>query len=92
MRIMILGGDGYLGWPTAMYMSSLGHEVAVIDNMIKRYWEAEVGVEPLLPIRPLPARVKRWMEVSGKDIDIYIGDIAHNSPLTKSSLDEVGMV
>ncbi len=78
MRVLILGGDGYLGWPTAIYMSERGHEVAVVDNMIKRYWEAEIGVEPLLPIRPLPARVKRWKEISGGDIAVYIGDIAHN--------------
>jgi UDP-sulfoquinovose synthase len=78
MRILVLGGDGYLGWPTAMYFSGRGHEVAVVDNMIKRYWEAEVGVEPLIPTRPLQTRVKRWQQVSGREIKVHIGDIAEN--------------
>ncbi|HZQ14696.1 MAG TPA: NAD-dependent epimerase/dehydratase family protein [Pseudolabrys sp.] len=78
MRVLVLGGDGYLGWPTAMYFSARGHEVTVVDNMIKRYWEAEVGVEPLIPTRPLQTRVKRWNQISGRDIGIFVGDIAEN--------------
>ncbi|MCP5367814.1 MAG: NAD-dependent epimerase/dehydratase family protein [Hyphomicrobiales bacterium] len=78
MRILILGGDGYLGWPTAMYFSQRGHEVAVVDNLAKRVWEAEMGVEPLVPIRQLPTRIKRWREVSGREIALYVGDIAEN--------------
>lgn len=76
MKILILGGDGYLGWPTAMYLSSKGHEVAIVDNMLKRYWEAEIGVEPLIPVRPLHVRVNRWYELSGEKIQTFIGDIA----------------
>jgi len=78
MKILVLGGDGYLGWPTAMHFSARGHEVAVADNMIKRYWEAEIGVEPLSPVTPLYGRVKRWKEVTGRDIRLYVGDIARN--------------
>lgn len=78
MRILILGGDGYLGWPTAMHFSAQGHEVAIVDSLAKRFWEAEIGVEPLLPLRTLQARVKRWKEVTGKTIDLFIGDIAKN--------------
>ena len=78
MRILILGGDGYLGWPTAMYLSNKGHEVAVIDNMVKRFWEAEIGVEPLGPIRPLHIRAQRWFEMTGRKISFFIGDIAVN--------------
>jgi UDP-sulfoquinovose synthase len=78
MRILILGGDGYLGWPTAMYLSNKGHEVAVADNMVKRLWEAEIGVEPLGVIRPLHVRVHRWQEITGKKISVFIGDIAEN--------------
>lgn len=78
MKVLILGGDGYLGWPTAMHLSNKDHEVAVVDNMLKRYWEAEIGVEPLAPIRPLHIRVKRWHELTGKKIQTYIGDIAEN--------------
>jgi len=78
MRALVLGGDGYLGWPTAMYFAQRGHDVAIIDNMIKRFWEAEIGVEPLIPIRPLAARVKHFREVTGKDIAFHVGDIAEN--------------
>lgn len=78
MRILILGGDGYLGWPTAMYLSGKGHEVAVADNFSKRKWEMEHGVRPLLPISTLHQRVRAWKTLSGKPIKIYIGDLAHN--------------
>ncbi len=79
MRVLILGGDGYLGWPTAMYLSKQGFEVAVVDNMIKRYWEAQVGVEPLIPIRSLRRRIDFWNEITGLKIKSFIGDISENS-------------
>jgi UDP-sulfoquinovose synthase len=78
MRILVLGGDGYLGWPTAMYFSARGHEVAVVDNMLKRYWEAEIGVDPLLPVPTLFRRVRRWKDLTGKSIELLVGDIARN--------------
>jgi len=78
MRVLILGGDGYLGWPTAMYLSKKGHDVGIVDNMIKRFWEAEVGSEPLIPIKPLHSRVKKWKEITGIEIPIFVGDIAQN--------------
>lgn len=79
MRILVLGGDGYLGWPTAMYFSARGHDVAIIDNMIKRYWEAEVGVEPLIPIRSLKQRVAQWRALTGHSIEVTVADIANNN-------------
>jgi UDP-sulfoquinovose synthase len=88
LRILILGGDGYLGWPTAMHLSARGHRVAVLDNMAKRGWEAEIGVEPLAPIRPLQGRIKRWLDVSGKRIEMYMGDIAENPKLVYKVLEE----
>jgi UDP-sulfoquinovose synthase len=75
MRILILGGDGYLGWPTAMYLSRRGHTLAVIDNFAKRRWEMELNVEPLIPIRTLHDRVKAWKEVSGEEIELFVGDL-----------------
>jgi len=78
MRILILGGDGYLGWPTAMYLSNRGHEVAVVDNMVKRFWESEIGVEPLIHVRPFHLRAKRWSELTGKSIKFITCDIASN--------------
>jgi UDP-sulfoquinovose synthase len=75
MRILILGGDGYLGWPTGMYLSQRGHEVALLDNGSKRKWEAELGAEPLVPIRSLGERVRAWKEVTGKQLKAFEGDL-----------------
>jgi UDP-sulfoquinovose synthase len=78
MRILILGGDGYLGWPTAMHFSQLGHEVMVVDNLSKRQWEAEMDASPLEPVPTLRHRVRVWEDVSGKEILVAVGDIAEN--------------
>lgn len=75
MKILVLGGDGYLGWPTAMVMSMKGHEVAVMDNFAKRRWEIENGIEPLIPIQTLHNRVRAWKEVTGKEISLFVGDL-----------------
>ena len=74
-RTLILGGDGYLGWPTAMAMSRAGGRVAVVDNFAKRQWELELGVRPLFPIPTLHERVRAWREVSERDIEIFVGDL-----------------
>lgn len=78
MRVLVLGGDGYLGWPTAMYFANRGHEVMAVDNLGKRFWEAEIGVVPLIPLQTFQARVKRWNELTGKEIRYEVGDIADN--------------
>ena len=78
MRILILGGDGYLGWPTAMYFSARGHEVTVVDNFAKRQWELEEGIEPLLPIPTLHRRIARWKEITGKSIQMKVGDLCNH--------------
>jgi len=75
MKILILGGDGYLGWPTAMYLTERGHEVGVLDNFAKRRWEMELNVEPLIPIHTLHDRVKAWNEVSGRALSLFVGDL-----------------
>lgn len=75
MRILVLGGDGYLGWPTAMYLSARGHDVGVLDNFAKRRWEMELNVEPLIPIHTLHDRVKAWREVTGRNIELFVGDL-----------------
>jgi len=75
LRTLILGGDGYLGWPTAMYLSARDHEVGVVDNFAKRRWEMELNVEPLIPIRTLHDRVKAWREVTGRKITLFVGDL-----------------
>jgi UDP-sulfoquinovose synthase len=75
MRILILGGDGYLGWPTAMRFSARGHEVSVVDNFSRRRWHHEQSTDSLTPIRPLGERVDAWREVSGNEIVPFVGNI-----------------
>jgi UDP-sulfoquinovose synthase len=75
MQILVLGGDGYLGWPTALHLSALGHEVAVNDNFARRGYDEEMGVESLIPIATLEDRIAAWQEISGKTIRAYIGDL-----------------
>jgi UDP-sulfoquinovose synthase len=87
MRVLILGGDGYLGWPTAMYLSQQGHTVAVMDNFAKRRWEMELNVEPLFPIRTLHDRAKAWQEVSGEEIEVFVGDL-RNYAVAEGVLDK----
>jgi UDP-sulfoquinovose synthase len=75
MRILILGGDGYLGWPTALHLSAAGHDVAVADNFARRGYDYEMGVDSLVPIETLQARVAVWRELTGQPIGVYIGDL-----------------
>lgn len=75
MRILVLGGDGYLGWPTALHLSQRGHDVAVVDNFLRRMWDHELGTHSLTPIRSLQERVAVWRELTGKVIGTYIGDL-----------------
>jgi UDP-sulfoquinovose synthase len=75
MRIAVLGGDGYCGWATALYLSNRGHQVSIVDNFIRRQWDFELGVQTLTPIRTLSDRLKIWQELTGKKIDLFVGDV-----------------
>ena len=83
MRILILGGDGYLGWPTAMYLSKLGYDVAVVDNYFRRWACHELDIEPLIPVPNLHQRARLWRDISGIDIQVAIGDITDYSFVSK---------
>jgi UDP-sulfoquinovose synthase len=74
-RILILGGDGYLGWPTAMYFSNRGYKVTVVDNYFRRNACTELDVGMLYPVPTLIERAKIWHEVTGKEIKVVIGDL-----------------
>jgi UDP-sulfoquinovose synthase len=65
MRILVLGGDGFCGWPTALHLSDLGHDVTIVDNLSRRAIDLELEVESLTPIRPISERLRAWREVSG---------------------------
>ncbi|HMF82389.1 MAG TPA: NAD-dependent epimerase/dehydratase family protein [Acidimicrobiia bacterium] len=75
MRILILGGDGYLGWPTALHLSERGHDVAIGDNFVRRQYDHEIGVESLVPIEPLHTRTRVWRELTGLSIDTFVVDL-----------------
>ncbi len=75
MRILVLGGDGYCGWPTALYLSHKGHEIAVVDNFLRRLWDHELGAMTLTPIAPLPQRLRSWSSLTGKTIESFVGDV-----------------
>jgi UDP-sulfoquinovose synthase len=75
MRILILGGDGYLGWPTAMRFSARGHEVFIVDNFSRRRWHHEHSTDSLTPISSLGERIEAWRELTGRSIQSMIGNI-----------------
>src|SRR3954447_8998107 len=75
MRVLILGGDGYLGWPTAMRFSARGHEVSVVDDFSRRRWHEEAGTGSLTPIADLDRRIAAWKELSGEEIRSFIGPV-----------------
>ncbi|MBW1613695.1 MAG: NAD-dependent epimerase/dehydratase family protein [Deltaproteobacteria bacterium] len=75
MRILILGGDGYLGWPTALFFSNRGYEVTVVDNYFRRNACTEMDVGMLYPVPTLIQRAKIWHEHTGKEIKVVIGDL-----------------
>ncbi len=75
MKIMVLGGDGYCGLATALYLSAKGHSVAVVDNFVRRQWDHELGAQTLTPILPLSDRLRTWAQLTGRSIDLFVGDV-----------------
>jgi len=86
VRILVLGGDGYLGWPVALHLSSRGHGVGIVDNFARRQYDYEMGVDSLVPIKQLQQRVRVWEEVSGLHLDTYIGDLT-DAPFVRRTLE-----
>lgn len=76
MKIFILGGDGFCGWPTALHLSKLGHDVTIVDNMSRRNIDTELEVQSLTPIAPISTRLAAWKEVSGNNIEFRRIDVA----------------
>ncbi|MBA3825215.1 MAG: NAD-dependent epimerase/dehydratase family protein [Ktedonobacterales bacterium] len=75
MRILILGGDGFCGWPTTLYLAERGHEVAIVDNLARRAWDVELGANSLVPIAPIHERVATWHDLTGQSIGLHLGDL-----------------
>ncbi len=78
MKIFVLGGDGFCGWPTALHLSNAGHDVTIVDNLSRRKIDIELEVDSLTPIMPISSRIKAWKELSGKSISFVNLDVSKN--------------
>ncbi|MQM16281.1 hypothetical protein Taro_049239 [Colocasia esculenta] len=74
-RVMVIGGDGYCGWATALHLSKKGYEVAIVDSLIRRLFDHQLGLSSLTPIASIHDRLRRWMSLTGKSIQLHIGDV-----------------
>ncbi|KAK4730018.1 hypothetical protein R3W88_023006 [Solanum pinnatisectum] len=74
-KVMVIGGDGYCGWATALHLSNKGYEVAIVDNLIRRLFDDQLGLDSLTPISSIHNRIRRWKSLTGKDIQLFVGDI-----------------
>jgi len=72
---MIIGGDGYCGWATALHLSKQGYEVSIVDSLVRRWMDSELGTDSLTPIASIHQRVAKWEELTGKKIELFIGDV-----------------
>jgi len=78
MKVIVLGGDGFCGWPTALHLSKVGHDVLIVDNMSRRNIDIELEAESLTPIKPMSVRLAAWKEKTGKQIEFRRMDVAHD--------------
>ncbi len=86
---MILGGDGFCGWPTSLYLSELGYDVTIVDNLSRRKIDVELGVESLTPIATMTQRLTAWREVSGKTIDFLNLDVGEDYDGLKGAIERI---
>lgn len=77
MKVLVIGGDGYCGWATALHLANKGYEVGVLDSLVRRHWDNELGVATLTPIASIQERIYKWQAVSGQKVDLFIGDITN---------------
>lgn len=78
MKVLVLGGDGFCGWPTSLHLSDIGHDVTIVDNLSRRNIDIELECDSLTPIRPMGERLRAWKDVSGKDIAFHNFNVAKN--------------
>eukprot|EP00270_Netrium_digitus_P013224 TRINITY_DN4366_c0_g2_i1.p1 TRINITY_DN4366_c0_g2~~TRINITY_DN4366_c0_g2_i1.p1 ORF type:complete len:495 (-),score=95.85 TRINITY_DN4366_c0_g2_i1:243-1727(-) len=74
-KVMIIGGDGYCGWASALHLSARGYEVAIVDSLVRRLFDEQLGSQTLTPISPVHKRIAKWKEITGKELSLFIGDI-----------------
>ncbi|MBT9384981.1 NAD-dependent epimerase/dehydratase family protein [Pseudooceanicola sp. CBS1P-1] len=83
-RILVLGGDGFCGWPTSLHLSALGHDVAILDNLSRRRIDAQLGSDSLTPIASIETRIAAWSDLTGRDIAFYNTDAADFAALRQT--------
>ena len=88
MRIIVLGGDGFCGWPTTLHLSNLGHEVTIVDNLARRKADVELEVESLTPIQPMSTRLRAWRELKDRDVQFEYFDVADHYHRLLTLIDE----
>ncbi|MGH3733000.1 MAG: NAD-dependent epimerase/dehydratase family protein [Acidimicrobiales bacterium] len=76
MKVFVLGGDGFCGWPTSLHLSDLGHDVTIVDNLSRRKIDIDLEVESLTPIAPIGERLKVWKELTGNEVSFIQLDLA----------------
>ena len=81
MKVLILGGDGFCGWPTTLHLSNRGREVAIVDNLSRRNIDTELEIDSLTPIQPAGRTLAAWKAVSGHPIDFHNIDVARDYEL-----------
>jgi UDP-sulfoquinovose synthase len=84
MKVLVIGGDGYCGWATALYLSNRGYEVGILDSLVRRHWDMQLCTETLTPIAPIQQRIQRWKDLTGKSIDLFVGDLTDYDFLSKA--------
>lgn len=84
MKVLVIGGDGYCGWATALYLSNRGYDVAILDSLVRRHWDNTLCIDTLTPIVPIKQRVQRWQDLTGKSIELFIGDITDYTFLSQA--------
>jgi UDP-sulfoquinovose synthase len=89
MKIIVLGGDGFCGWPTALYLSKQGHDIVIVDNLSRRKIDIDLEVESLTPIAPMSDRLEAWEEKSGNKMRFEAFDVAVNYQRLVDLLDEI---
>jgi UDP-sulfoquinovose synthase len=89
MKVLVLGGDGFCGWPTSLHLSDLGHDVTIVDNLSRREIDLELEVESLTPIRPMGERIRVWKELTGNDIGFVHLDLAEEFDRFEALLREI---
>jgi UDP-sulfoquinovose synthase len=88
MKIAILGGDGFVGWPTSLHLSDQGHEIHIIDNLSRRWIDTELGVQSLTPMDSIQERTRIWHQETGKRIHFHLIDLAKDYDVLKNWLAE----